>query len=283
LNEQENTGTSPFSEEYWKEEGGHKWVENLDATEASLEIFNDILLEHAGIREGDVILDVGCGGGANSIEMAKRTGRRGKVTGIDISGPILRIARERGRGLENIEFQEGDAARVIHNEGQYDLVFSRFGVMFFSEPVAAFRNLRKSMKTPGRMVFLCWRTMEENTWMNAPTQAIFSILSPVNQPPPVDAPGPFSLASRDRIEEILTTAGFEVAGVKAVDVKMNLGPLPETVEYFMNMGAGAAALANANHEQKTAVAGILTKVLQEFESSGIVKAPAAAWIVSATA
>ena len=281
MNNLNNKRTLPFSEDYWKEEGGHKWVEYLDATETSLEPFNKIMLEYTGITEAEVVLEVGCGGGANSIELAKRVGSGGSVTAVDISAPILSIARARGAGIQNLEFVEGDAAIIKLETGHYDLIFSRFGVMFFSAPVCAFVHLRNSMKPSARMVFLCWRTLEENAWMNVPTRAIFTIIPPAGPPPAPDDPGPFSLASRTRIEEILTAAGFRMIQVKAVDIKMELGTLPDTVEYFMKMGPGAAALAGADEHQKDTVSDVLTKALRQFETAGKVIAPAAAWIVSA--
>ena len=253
----------------------------MDATESTLEIFNAILLENASVREGETVLDVGCGGGVNSIEMAVRVGPSGRVTGVDISPPIINIARKRGNGFQNLDFLEGDAARLNFAREHYDLILSRFGVMFFSDPVTAFINLRKSMKPTGRLEFLCWRTLEENAWMNIPTQAIFSVLPPAVPPPAPGAPGPFSLASPGRIEEILLASGFETPSAKEVDVTMNLGPLADAVEYFTRMGPGAAVMMQADESQKSAVTRAITDSLEPFTINGIVNTPAAAWIVSA--
>ena len=281
MGELDNKRTLPFAEEYWKEDGGHKWVEYIDATESSLEAFNELLLDHAQVKDGEFALDVGCGGGVNSMEIANRVGPGGKVKGVDISAPILDIARSRGTGRANLEFLEGDAAAIELPEGYFDLVFSRFGVMFFSNPVAAFENLKKAIRPGGRMVFLCWRSLEENPWMGVPTQAVFSIIPPQGPAPAPDAPGPFSLADSGRIREILKNAGLKVAEVKAVDVTMKLGPLAETVDYFMKMGPGAAALVDAAEHQKQAALNAVRDSLVQFEVNGLIKPPAAAWIVAA--
>ena len=281
LEEPENRNTLPFTEDYWKEEGGHKWVEHIDATESSLEAFNEILLEQAFINDGEWVLDVGCGGGMNSMEIAQRVGPGGWVRGLDISGPILKIARSRGEGYSNLEFIEGDAARVSLEEDNYDLIFSRFGVMFFSDPVAAFTNLRNSLKSTGRMVFLCWRSLQENPWMSIPAQAVSSVVEPQGPAPDPTAPGPFSLAESSRIEELLTSAGLKIIDLRTVDVVMRLGPMSETVEYFLKMGPAAAALADAGEELKKAAAEALRHALEQFESNGTVNPPAAAWIVNA--
>lgn len=279
--EPDSQTTSPFTEEYWKQEGGRKWVEHIDATETSLQAFNEILLEHASINSGEHVLDVGCGGGVNSMEIARRVGVNGKVRGVDISGPILDVARSRSEGLVNLEFIEGDAALMDLSAGDYDMVFSRFGVMFFSDPIAAFKNLQNSLKTKGRMVFLCWRSLQDNPWMSIPAQAVFSVVEPRNPAPDPLAPGPFSLAESGRIQEILSGAGLKIDKLKAIDVTMELGPMSETVEYFMQMGPAAAALVDAGAEMKQAASEAIRDALSQFEINGVINPPAAAWIVIA--
>jgi len=281
LGKPENQSTLPFTEEYWKQEGGHKWVEHINETEASLAAFNEILLEQALVKAGEHVLDVGCGGGMNSVEIARRVGPAGRVRGVDISGPILYVARSRGEGFANLEFIEGDAALMDLAEGGYDLVFSRFGVMFFSDPAAAFINLGNALKSTGRMVFLCWRSLQDNPWMSVPAQAVASVVQPQGPAPDPLAPGPFSLADSGRIQEILTSAGLKLLDLQAIDVEMKLGPLSETVEYFMKMGPAAAMLVDADEELKIAATEAIRHALRQFESNGVVNPPAAAWIVIA--
>lgn len=277
----ENQSDLPFTEAYWKQEGGVKWVENIESTESSLEVFNEILLEQALVMAGEKVLDVGCGGGVNSIEIARRVGPEGRVMGVDISSSILSIARARGDSLANLEFVEGDAALMDFRENDYDLVFSRFGVMFFSDPITAFKNLRHSLKSNGRMVFLCWRSLHDNPWMNIPAQAVADVMQHQAPAPDPLAPGPFSFADSTRIQEVLTEAGLKMLDLKAVDVVMKLGPLSETVEYFMNMGPAAAALVDTPLEVKAAAAEAVSRALGQFVSNDKVNPPAAAWLVMA--
>lgn len=281
MSEQENEKKLPFAEDYWKEEGGEKWAEYIDATENSLQAFSKMLLDGAEIRQGETILDVGCGGGANSIEAAHRTGVRGSVTGVDISPQILAVASARGAAVDNLRFVCADAANTDQGEEVYDLIISRFGVMFFSDPTAAFTNLRKALKKDGRLVFMCWRSMEENPWMSAPAAAVFGIIPPKEPPPQPGQPGPFSMAMKDNIVAILSEAGMAGISVEAIDAGMELGKIEDAVNYFMKMGPAAATLVDATDEQKSQAAVAMREALAQYESESGVIAPAAVWLVKA--
>ena len=272
---------TPFSEDYWKQDGGKKWVELIDATEATLQVFNEKLLEHAGIAAGESVLDVGCGGGLNSIEIANRVGATGRVVGVDISPEVLMVAGARGGHVTNLEFSEGDAASMSLEADLFSLIFSRFGVMFFADPVNAFINLRRALKPDGRMVFLCWRTMEENTWMMEPARAVHEVIPPQGPPPDPDAPGPFSLGKRETVVGLLGDAGFQSIDIMALDVGMSVGSLSNTVDYFMKMGPAAAAVANATEAQKTEVKEALGEALKQYETADGVVMAGAAWLVTA--
>lgn len=271
----------PFSEDYWKQDGGQKWVEFIDETEATLEVFNERLLERAGIVAGETVLDVGCGGGLNSIAIASLVGEAGRVTGVDISPQVIALAGARGGHMTNLEFVEGDAARLSLEDGLYSLVFSRFGVMFFSDPVEAFINLRRALKPDGRMVFLCWRPMEENTWMQEPARAVWEIIPPDGPPPEPDAPGPFSLGDKNRVEALLGNAGFTSIDIEPLNVEMAIGPLTSAVEFFMKMGPASAAAADATDEQKSEIRNVLAEVLKRYDTDNGVVMPGAAWAVTA--
>lgn len=281
MNEQESEKTLPFAEGYWKEEGGEKWAEHIDATEASLQAFSKILLDGAEIMQGETILDIGCGGGTNSIEAALRTGAEGSVTGIDISPAILAVANERGADIDNLGFVLGDAANTDLGEEVFDLIFSRFGVMFFSDPVAAFTNLGKSLKKDGKLVFMCWRSMEENPWMSAPATAVFEVVPPKGPPPQPGQPGPFSMAMKDSVVSILGDAGMTDISIETSDAGMELGSLEDAVAYFMKMGPAAATLIDATDEQKSRAAAAIREALSHYETERGITAPAAVWLVKA--
>lgn len=281
MNEVLQENIIPFSEDYWKQDGGKKWVELIDETEATLQVFNERLLEHAGITAGETVLDVGCGGGVNSIEIANRVGKAGRVVGVDISAEVLAVAEARSGHVDNLEFTEGDAASMPFDPDNFSLIFSRFGVMFFSDPVSAFANLRSSLKTEGRLVFLCWRSMEENTWMMEPARAVHEIIPPQGPPPDPDAPGPFSLGKSERVVGLLGAAGFQSIDIAAMDVGMRIGPLSNAVDFFMRMGPAAVAAADATEEQTSAIRNVLADVLKRHDTDDGVVMPGAAWLVTA--
>ena len=271
----------PFAESYWKEEGGEKWVEYIDETEATLQEFNKKLLEATDINLGDTVLDIGCGGASNSMELARRVGETGTVTGVDISAPILVVASKRTENISNLQLIEADAASLQLEAGHYDLLFSRFGVMFFSDPVTAFKNFQQALSEGGKMVFLCWRSLQENSWMGVPVKAVVDIVPPEGPPPDPTMPGPFSLYDKNRIQSILTAAGFTKIDIDPVDIEMNLGPLDKAVDYFTRMGPAVALLAEATEDQKQRAVASMENAMQHYISSGNYLAPAAAWIVTA--
>ncbi len=280
-NKQENK--QAFSEDYWKEEGGQKWLENIDVVESSLIPLGEILLERAPFREAEFVLDVGCGGALTSLEIVKQVGSGGQVTAIDISADILSVARQRAERVPNLHLREGDAGSIALEEQYFDVIFSRFGVMFFNDPVAAFKNFHKAMKPSARLVFLCWRTLEENPWMGEPAAAVFKHLAPPDKPetPDADAPGPFSFADSGRVRHILASAGFKDINLQAVDTGMPLGAMDEAVSFLMRMGPAAEVIAQANDDEKDTAAMTIRHVLGKYETADGIMPPAAAWVVIA--
>lgn len=274
----------PFGEAFWKEEGGDKWVENIDLLERQLGPLTEALLERCAAAGGESVLDVGCGGGPTSITLAQQVGTDGSVLGVDISETILDVARRRGGGIDNLSFRVADAGREDLGHGSYDLVTSRFGVMFFSRPQAAFENLRRHLAPGGRLVFMCWRTFEENPWMTVPAEAAFSVL-PRPEPPPgepdPDAPGPFSLGERERLEVLLDAAGFTDVRLEAVDRGMHMGNLDEAGHMATQIGPAAQPLKDAPEAQREAAIAAIREALREFEAAGQVVVPSAGWIVAA--
>jgi len=270
----------PFTDDYWQQEGGTKWVDNIEQTEASLKPLSDRLLHSAAPAKDDFVLDVGCGGGATSIEIAECVGPGGDVLGVDISPPILAVANDRGSQIENLQFTQADAGSIDFGKARFDLIFSRFGVMFFTDPVAAFSNLRRSLKPSGRMVFLCWRSMEENPWMGEPANAAFAIIPPKQKPDP-DAPGPFSLAEEEKLLSLMKQSGFGDIQLEAVDIPMQMGNINEAVDFMMRVGPAETVLAEATTEQKAAIEKAIHGALSKYETTEGVRPPAAGWIATA--
>ena len=159
--------------EFWNGSTATNWVAAEERMAELLAPLSRHVIERARVRPGEAVLDIGCGCGGTSLAMA---GAGARVLGIDVSGPMLARAREHGRGNDQVEFIEADAASNPFNP-EFDLLFSRFGVMFFADPAAAFANLRGGLNPTGRLCFICWQAVSENPWLAAPMAAAPPILA----------------------------------------------------------------------------------------------------------
>lgn len=211
--------------EYWNAKPGEQWTRNQDALDTLFQDVSHRLLEMAVVKSGMSILDVGCGTGGLSLDLAKAVGVSGRVDAIDVSESMLSLARERARNFIDtpIEFHLADAqvfdlaSRTI----RYDLIISRFGVMFFDDPVAAFQNLLHSAKSGTRTVFAAWSTMEENPWFKIPREITVNRLGDVAPSSPT-APGPTAFAHRGSVSEILKSAGYATVNSTLETVSLNV-------------------------------------------------------------
>ena len=189
---------------FWNEKG-RDWTELQDRMDANLSGAHAAVMAYAAAQSGENVLDIGCGTGQTSLALADAVGPRGRVTGVDVSQPMLGLARRRAEGRTNASFTLADAS-VQPFKPEFDLLFSRFGVMFFDDPIAAFANLHSGLKPGGRLAFVCWRTAPENLWAAAPLMAARALL-PEQPPPDPLAPGPFAFANAQRIRDVLA-GGF---------------------------------------------------------------------------
>ena len=269
---------------YWNGEGGQIWVRNMDRSEANFVALTARLLARAAAKPGEQVLDVGCGGGQTSRVLAQAVSPDGAVLAVDISEPILRVARQRHGAVANLAFLQADAGNADLGTARFDLLFSRFGVMFFADPVAAFGKLRRAVKPTGRMVFLCWRAMGENAWIAASTAAAVAALGEEHRPaPPADprAPGPFAFADADYVRGILRRAGFGTVAIDPLDEAMHLGDLDTALGHLKDMGPISQALPKVGADQQHAVDAAMRDALGRYLVDGEVRAPSATWIVTA--
>jgi SAM-dependent methyltransferase len=228
------------------------------------------------------LLDVGCGCGRTSLVLAERVAPGGEVTGLDISRPMLEVARERAADahLPNVHFLEADAQTLALAPAAFDGVFSRFGVMFFADPTAAFRNLLIALKPGGRLAFVCWRSLAENPWMTEPMAAAAERLPPGPPPLPPDAPGPFAFADSERVRRILTEAGFADVALTPVDAQIGGNSLEDSLTLALRVGPLGARLREAP-EFRPKVADAVRDVLARHLRDGKVWMEGAVWIVTA--
>jgi SAM-dependent methyltransferase len=235
-------------------------------------------------RSAERIVDVGCGCGQTTLALARRVGPTGFVLGVDISRPLLQIARSRPRdpGLK-VDFRELDAQvgnlAAAGGDARFDAVYSRFGVMFFGDPVAAFANIRNSLHPGGRLAFVCWRPLAENDWMRLPLEAALPLLPPMPAADPT-APGPFAFADAGRVTEILRAAGYVEIVCRKHDAFIGGGDLEQTLNLSLNLGPLGAVLRE--QPQYTApVSRAVRAVLERYVTPAGVLMPAAVWIVGA--
>lgn len=269
---------------FWNGQGGTSWVSGQEEMDRFLAPFSDELMSHAAPKSGDRVLDIGCGTGDTSLKAAVSVGGEGSVHGVDISDPMLGLAKSRAAdaGLANASFAVSDA-QTDDLGRDVDLVISRFGVMFFEEPTTAFANIRKAAKPGARMVFACWQPVRENEWVHI---GLGVAKNHVQFPPPPDphAPGPFAFADHERTLGLLADAGWKDAKAVPFAAKLNQGSTPENAaEGLMLRGPISRVMADATDAQKTAVMSELTAALKAKMEDGAVRLGAAIWIVSATA
>jgi len=194
---------------YWNETAGPKWVAFQAQIDDHIRPFGHRAIDRAAPREGEHLLDVGCGCGETTLDLGRRVGANGSATGVDISAVMLRRAQQRAEetGLRNVRFVEADAQTHAFPPGSFDALYSRFGVMFFADPPAAFANLRRALRPGGRLAFVCWQAVQKNPWMFVPMAAAMQHIA-LPLPAGADAPGPFAFADRDRVARILAQTGF---------------------------------------------------------------------------
>lgn len=269
----------------WNEGTGQTWVKMNAGLDRQLEPIGNAMLERAGLRPGHRVLDIGCGAGATSRQAAEAVGPSGAVTGVDISEPLLGVARERSAGQANLQFLKADAQTARFDTQAFDRAISRFGVMFFDDPTAAFANIRRACKPGARLCFACWRGPEENPWLTLPMQAAGHLLPP--QPPgdPL-APGPFAFADARRMREIIPGAGWRELMIEPLDIKVGGADLEETTTLMVRVGPLGRAIREAGPtpELMAAVTDAVREPLRPFiGADGLAAMPSASWIVTARA
>jgi ubiquinone/menaquinone biosynthesis C-methylase UbiE len=230
---------------------GHSWVSQQAAISDVFASVTLVSLDAAAAKPGEHVIDIGCGTGDTLLAFAKVVEPSGSVLGVDVSVPMLGFAKRRvvEAALGNVTCTLADATSHAFEPHWADLVYSRFGVMFFDEPIKAFTNIRSGMKAGGRLVFVCFRSMPESPWFRVPIEAARPHVPPQ---PPVDplAPGMFSLAREERVRGILTEAGFRETALKATDVPIHGKDITQSMAFITQAGPLPALLENASDEQR---------------------------------
>jgi SAM-dependent methyltransferase len=263
--------------EIWDDLVGDAWVRNDSIIEEHGRPFGEAAMDRLGPLAGKAVLDVGCGTGGTTLELARRGAR--PVVGVDLSERMLAVAHE--RAFDGVSFEAADVTKL---DGRFDAIFSRFGVMFFDDPVAAFTHLRGLTVPGGRLGFACWRDPFSNPWMSLAVMAAVPVLGPPRLPGP-DEPGPFSLADPARVRQVLDDAGWSDVTVEELTRE---APHPagdaEAVAAVVVAQAPPLAMGLADHPDRAAsVVALVADAFRPLESNGVVVVGGSVNVVSATA
>jgi ubiquinone/menaquinone biosynthesis C-methylase UbiE len=268
---------------YWNGPAGRRWIDRQETLDLVFAPIVEVLFDRAAVAEGERAIDIGCGCGASSIELARRVGAKGNVTGVDISAPMLARARERAPAGLPLEFILADATVHAFEPAGADLLFSRFGVMFFADPALSFGNMRRALRAGGRVAFACWREPRKNPWMILPLQEAYKHVPKLPEMGPED-PGPFSFAREERVRRILGEAGFSSIAMEAVDLTIDLAAgrgLDAAVKSALDVGPVARALEGQAPEVQVEVAKSIRAALASLQQGDTVPLGASIWIATA--
>ncbi len=268
--------------EFWNGEVAERWVSDQERLDRVFGPLGDEAMKAARPAPGERVLDVGCGCGGTTFDLARAAGKTGHVLGVDISAPMVARARERAaaEGFGNVAFAEADAATLTAPQ-PFDLLFSRLGVMFFEDPRLAFTNLARALRPGGRVAFVCWRALDLNDWATVPLAAAVTLVPPPPPAPP-GAPGPFAFADAERTLEILRGAGFEDARAAVRDVPLHVGHLEDATDFATRMGPASRLLKTAPPDVQARGREAIREALRPHASkeNGVVLR-AAQWVVTA--
>jgi SAM-dependent methyltransferase len=270
--------------EFWNSAASRAWAVQHERMDRAVAEVTKALLELAAPQPGERVLDIGCGSGTTTLELAARVGPDGHVLGADVAEQSVARARERiaTAGLRHAEVIVADVSSQPFEPHSFDLSFSRFGVMFFSDPTTAFANVRRAMKPGGRVALAVFRAAGDDLWPNGgPLAAVRHLLPPLPAPGP-EEPGPFSWADPGRVHRILEGAGFQEVSLTALDPLIQLGErAAEAAQFMMLFGPLTRILPALTAPQRDAVRWAIEVFFQGHTTSQGVVLPAANWVVRA--
>lgn len=270
--------------EDWTGEVGDRWLAHIDSFEAMIAPIGAALIARCGFQPGERVVDIGCGGGLTTLDIARAVGPGGHATGVDIAPRLTALARQRqaSAGIANADFRCGDAQELALERASFDRLTSRFGVMFFADSTAAFTNMRGWLKPGGRVDFACWGPPPENPWIGIVGGVIGQFVE-MPQPDPA-APGPFRFADPEATGAMLRDAGYrdvEFTLHKADQPLGGAGGVPDAVNFVLEAMAMREPLAAAGAVDAASAA--LAEAFGPYERDGAVMLPGASWFVSAVA
>lgn len=279
------SGDNEAQFQFWNSAAGEKWVRHQEVIDEQLEAVTDFLLQTAAPRSGEAVLDVGCGTGATLLRLAAIVGPEGRVLGCDVSAPMLTLARKRipVARVPYVDLVQADAQSHKFREDAFDLVISRFGIMFFADPIAAFTNLRRPLQPGGRLAFVCWGPLADNPFFRVPMQIATRHLGPV-EPTPPRAPGPLAFSEPDYVADILRSSGWSDVKIEEKQPLLyGSATAQEQAAFSIEMGPVSRLIAERQPDAATVAAlrAELTEELATYATKTRIEIPSRLYYVTA--
>jgi SAM-dependent methyltransferase len=279
----ERSGANEQQGEYWQARAP-EWIEAVGTTAIVLDPYGEAAMDRLALGPGERVLDIGCGTGETTAALASRVGPDGSALGVDIAPDMIATSQDRNRDSA-ATFAVADVQVDDLGGQRFDAAFSRFGVMFFADPAAAFANIRRLLTPGGRLAFACWQERSANEWMSLPVAALIEAAGVTPPPPAPGDPGPCSLADRDLIEHLLTAAGF--VDIEIVDdqrmIDLPESRLEQVVALSSGVGAVREAVRRADGDLAARILAAVREAVEAKVSDGRVRLTSAAYVVSARA
>ncbi len=272
--------------EFWNEVLAPKFIRFKHILVDGLSHHSDAVFPSLSVKEGDSVLDVGCGFGDTAIRLARAVGPSGRVVGLDCCEVFMDYGREAAReeGLENISFRAGDAL-VEKFEPEFDFVFARFGTMFFSNPVVGLRNMRTALKPGGIMTHIVWRRRDDNPWLGMAKDIVLRFLPPPGEDAQTCGPGPFSMADEDMVRMMMKGAGYEDVTFERVDAPVLVGnSVDDAIAFQLAIGPAGEVFREAGDEaeqKRDIIEGAMGEAIaaQKMAADGIIM-ESSSWVIS---
>ena len=272
--------------DFWSGKGGDIWVERQNAMDTMLSHLGEAALNKLNLNEGENVLDIGCGCGHTTLNIAKRISPDGQVTGLDISEPMLKRAKESANemSISNASFNCVDVQTDDIGEEVYSAAFSRFGVMFFEDPVAAFCNINKSLITGASLSFVCWQSPTVNPWQSLFVQEVKKFID-LPSPPP-RSPGPFAFMESEYVSSILEESNFQNIMIEGHDAEVNMfsgRSLSDSVKDYISINPVVSGmLKDSTEQEKTEIINSAIEAFSPYYSAKGLMFPSATWLVTTT-
>ena len=282
-----STGDAEFID-FWNTVLVPKFIKFKHVLVDGLTHHSEAIFPNLKVKEGDSVLDVGCGFGDTAMKLARRVGPDGRVLGVDCCDAFMDYGRREAaeEGMDNVSFENGDVM-IMPFEPEYDFVFSRFGTMFFSNPVAAMRNMRAAIKPGATMTHIVWRTPDDNPWLSMAKEVVLRFLPPPGEDALTCGPGPFSMQGQDMVTGMMKSAGYENINFERVDAPVLVGrTVEDAIDFQLSIGPAGEVFREAGEEaeeQRDRIEAALAEAIdvQKKEVDGIVM-DSSSWVISAT-